>query len=123
VLALLFGRFIPGRFVPGSSVLDPCFGRVVEREFRAFWPSFLGVLFLDPRSWRSRSWPSFLGILFLEFLFLAFLFLALVLGVLFLDPCFGAFPGRIDPRFWILEWSAAARPTVACFGVGRELWS
>ena len=74
MLALLFGRFIPGRFVPGSSVLDPCFGRVVEREFRAFWPSFLGVLFLDP-------------------------------------------------RFWILEWSAAQRPTVACFGVGRELWS
>ena len=56
-----------------------------EREFRACWPSFLGVLFLD--------------------------------------PCFGAFPGRIDPRFWILEWSAAARPTVACFGVGRELRS
>jgi hypothetical protein len=22
-----------------------------EREFRACWPSFLGVLFLDPRSW------------------------------------------------------------------------
>ena len=21
-----------------------------EREFRAFWPSFLGVLFMDPRS-------------------------------------------------------------------------
>jgi hypothetical protein len=43
VLALVFGRF-----VPGSSFLDLCFGRVVKREFRAFWPSFLGVLFLDP---------------------------------------------------------------------------
>jgi hypothetical protein len=74
VLALLFGRFIPGPFVSRSSFLDLCFGRVVEREFKAFWPSFLGVLVLDP-------------------------------------------------RFWILEWSAAARPTVACFGVGRELWS
>jgi hypothetical protein len=35
VLALLFGRFAAGRFVPGSSLLD------VSRD----------VLFLEPRSW------------------------------------------------------------------------
>jgi hypothetical protein len=64
VLALVFGCF-----VPGSLFLDPRFGHVVEREFRAFC-----------------SWIL----------------------------VFGRFLGVFDPRFWILKWSAATRPTVAC---------
>jgi hypothetical protein len=60
-------------------------GRIVKRKFRAL----LALVF-------GRFVPG-----------------VLVLGVLFLDPCFRAF---LDPRSWILKWSAAARPTVACIG-------
>jgi hypothetical protein len=42
VLALVFGRFVPGYFVLGSSFLDPHFGRFVVGHFIA-GSSFLGV--------------------------------------------------------------------------------
>jgi hypothetical protein len=38
--------------VPGSSFLNSRFGRAVKREFRVYWPLFLGVSKrFDPRSW------------------------------------------------------------------------
>jgi hypothetical protein len=67
VLALVFGCF-----VPGSLFLDPRFGHVVEREFRAFcfgrfvpgslflgvsWASLILVFgFLSGRPLRGRQW-------------------------------------------------------------------
>ena len=46
MLALDFGRFVAGRFVPGSSFLDFVFGR------------FLGVLILVPRRFLKRFIPG-----------------------------------------------------------------
>jgi hypothetical protein len=54
-----------------------------KSEFRACWPSFLGVLFLDPRFW--------------------------------------AFPGRLILESSFLEQSAARRLTVACTGCGSRV--
>ena len=54
-------------------------GCVIEREFRACWPLFLGVLFLDVLFW----------ILFWRFMGYFLGFLSLLLGVLFLDSVIG----------------------------------
>jgi hypothetical protein len=66
----------------GAGPVGCCFKvlsvRVVEREFRACWPLFLGVFFLDILLLNPRSWilvPSVL-FLFLAFSFLVFSFLA-----------------------------------------------
>jgi hypothetical protein len=80
-------------------------GRFVKRKVRACWPLFLGVLLLsvlllDPRF--GRFWILVFGRFVTKLLDFRF---GRFLGVLFLDP-----------RFWMLKWSAAMRPTVACIG-------